>query len=160
MSSERYEHSQFGILTVVILLLVSALVAIIFWMNSGQAGPRIAMSITVVFLVLVLLLFYRLKVVVDSGQLAIRFGIGLIRFHYPLMDIVSAKVVRNKWYWGVGIRYYGCNGSGQSCPDSEDPENTWGNSGPSFITEYFEGHGGSVLPTYLFIGRVFLPVSS
>jgi hypothetical protein len=60
----------------------------------------------------------------------------------------------------VGLRYYGCNGSGQSCPDPEDPENTRDNSGPSFITEYFDGHGGSVIPAYLFIGRVFMPVVS
>lgn len=60
----------------------------------------------------------------------------------------------------VGLRYYGCNGSGQSCPDPGDPENTWDNSGPSFVTEYFDGHGGSVIPGYLFIGRVFMPVSS
>jgi hypothetical protein len=67
------------------------------------------------------------------------------------------------WLWEagerVGLRYYGCNGSGQSCPDPEDPENTWDNSGPSFATEYFDGHGGAVLPAYLFIGRVWLPVS-
>ncbi len=57
----------------------------------------------------------------------------------------------------VGLRYYGCNGSGDSCPDPADPQNTSGNSGPSFVTEYFEGHGGTVLPTYLFLGRVHLP---
>jgi len=57
----------------------------------------------------------------------------------------------------VGLRYYGCNGSGSSCPDPDDPENTTGNSGPSYVTEYFEGYGGNVLPGYLFIGRVFLP---
>jgi hypothetical protein len=68
------------------------------------------------------------------------------------------------WVWEdgvrVGLRYYGCNGSGQSCPDPEDPLVTTGNSGPSFVTEHFEGHGGTVLPGYLFIGRVFMPVSS
>ncbi len=57
----------------------------------------------------------------------------------------------------IGLRYYGCNGSGDSCPDPNDAENTGGNSGPSFITEYFDGDGGTVLPQYLFIGRVFLP---
>ena len=57
----------------------------------------------------------------------------------------------------VGFRYYGCNGSGDSCPDPNDPQNTSGNSGPSFATEYFEGHGGTVLPSYLHIGRAFLP---
>jgi len=65
------------------------------------------------------------------------------------------------WVWEggqrAGLRYYGCNSSGDSCPDSGDPENTTGNSGPSFKTEYFSTHGGSVLTTYLFIGRVYLP---
>jgi len=57
----------------------------------------------------------------------------------------------------IGLRYYGCNGSGASCPDPGDPLNTTGNSGPSYITELFEGEGGTVLPEWLFIGRVFLP---
>lgn len=57
----------------------------------------------------------------------------------------------------TGLRYYGCNGSGDSCPDPSDPQNTSGNSGPSFLTEHFEGHGGTVLPAYLHIGRAFLP---
>jgi hypothetical protein len=57
----------------------------------------------------------------------------------------------------VGLRYYGCNGSGHSCPDPDDPLDTTGNSGPSFATEYFTDHGGTVIPRYLFIGRVFLP---
>jgi hypothetical protein len=57
----------------------------------------------------------------------------------------------------VGLRYYGCNNSGASCPDPDDPLDTAGNSGPSYITEYFEGEGGTVLPEWLLIGRVFLP---
>lgn len=57
----------------------------------------------------------------------------------------------------IGLRYYGCNGSGDACPDPDDPQNTSGNSGPSFVTEYFEGHGGTVLPQYLHIGRAFTP---
>ncbi len=65
------------------------------------------------------------------------------------------------WVWQggqrAGLRYYGCNSSGDSCPDPADPENTSGNSGPSFVTEYFTTHGGRVLKVYLFIGRVFLP---
>jgi hypothetical protein len=59
----------------------------------------------------------------------------------------------------AGLRYYGCNGSGDSCPDPYDELNTPDNSGPSFITEYFTGHGGTVMPEYLFIGRVFLPTA-
>lgn len=57
----------------------------------------------------------------------------------------------------VGLRYYGCNSRGDSCPDPNDPLNTESNSGPSFVTEYFVDHGGRVLPQYLFIGRVYMP---
>jgi hypothetical protein len=57
----------------------------------------------------------------------------------------------------TGLRYYGCNNSGDSCPDPDSEENFSGVSGPSFITEYFFGAGGTVLPEYLYIGRVFEP---
>jgi hypothetical protein len=57
----------------------------------------------------------------------------------------------------IGVRYYGCNGSGDSHPDSAHPDNISGVSGPSFVTEYFEGHGGKVLPGYVFLGRAFDP---
>jgi hypothetical protein len=70
-------------------------------------------------------------------------------------------VIFVEWIWDngerAGLRYYGCNSGGDSCPDPGDPENTSGNSGPSFVTEYFSDHGGTVLKNYLFIGRVFLP---
>ena len=53
--------------------------------------------------------------------------------------------------------FLGCNGSGDSHPDPAHPENTSGNSGPSFITEMFEGHGGTVLPSWVLIGHTFDP---
>jgi hypothetical protein len=57
----------------------------------------------------------------------------------------------------VGIRYYGCNSSGDSHPDPDHPDNQSGVSGPSFVTEYFTDHGGKVLTGYVFIGRAFPP---
>ncbi len=60
----------------------------------------------------------------------------------------------------VGLRYYGCNTSGETCPDPDDPANQWGISGPSFGEEYFEGAGGRVIEELLFIGRAFLPDTS
>jgi len=57
----------------------------------------------------------------------------------------------------VGLRYYGCNTSGDSCPDPADPENVEGVSGPGFKTERFDDFGGTVMQQYLFIGRVFMP---
>ena len=59
----------------------------------------------------------------------------------------------------IGLRYYGCNGSGDSCADGDSPHNVAGVSGPSFNTELFYGSGGTVLPAYLFIGRAFAPTN-
>ncbi len=59
----------------------------------------------------------------------------------------------------VGLRYYACNGSGDSHPDDTDPDNVSNVSGPSFVTEYFQGSGGTVLPSYLFIGHPYDPTT-
>ncbi len=71
------------------------------------------------------------------------------------------SVIFVDWVWEggniAGLRYYGCNGSGDSNPDPDDPSNTSSNSGPSFVTEYFTGYGGSVLTNYLFIGHPYDP---
>jgi hypothetical protein len=73
------------------------------------------------------------------------------------------SVIFVDWVWDggerVGLRYYGCNGGGDSHPDPEDPDNVGDVSGPSFVTEYFYGHGGSVLTNYLFIGHPWDPAT-
>lgn len=67
------------------------------------------------------------------------------------------------WLWEgdtlAGLRYYGCNGSGDSHPDPSDPDNVSGVSGPSFVSEYFTTHGGTVLTRYLFIGHPYDPAT-
>ncbi len=58
----------------------------------------------------------------------------------------------------TGIRYYGCNTRGDSCPDSDDPANVKVKGGPSFVTERFSTHGGQVLVGKLRIGRPSMPM--
>lgn len=57
----------------------------------------------------------------------------------------------------VGLRYYGCNGKGDSHPDATAPGNRRV-SGPSFVSARFTRFGGKVLPDYLFIGHVVDPM--
>jgi hypothetical protein len=57
----------------------------------------------------------------------------------------------------AGLRYYSCNRGGESQRDPDDPSNERGVSGPSFQSEMFVGHGGGVLPSYVFIGHAFSP---
>ncbi len=58
----------------------------------------------------------------------------------------------------IGIRYFGCNSSGDSHPDPDDPNNVKGVSGPTFSTEKFVSVGGKVIPSVLFVGHIVDPL--
>lgn len=55
-------------------------------------------------LIAVGLLFATLTVTVADGCLTCRFGIGIIRRTIRLKDVRTAEAVRNRWYYGWGIR--------------------------------------------------------
>jgi hypothetical protein len=66
--------------------------------------PRIAV-VAVVVLLAVLFLFHSLTVEVTSRTVTLRFGPGLIRRSFRVQDIRGARSVRNRWYYGWGIRW-------------------------------------------------------
>jgi hypothetical protein len=76
-------------------------------------------------------------------------------------DATGHAVIFHSWVWEdgrrVGLRYYGCNGKGDSHPTDSDPGNKRV-SGPSFVSAKFHEFGGKVLPEYLFIGHVVDPM--
>ena len=63
----------------------------------GFVAPAAVLSI-------ILALFHSLTVCVSSNEIALAFGIGLIRKSFPVVEIESAAIVRNRWYHGWGIR--------------------------------------------------------
>ncbi len=59
-------------------------------------------------LLLILLItasFSSLKAIVSKDYLQIKFGGVIFQKKFLLREIVSAKTVRNHWYYGWGIRY-------------------------------------------------------
>ncbi len=50
------------------------------------------------------LLFGSLTVVIDTEILLCYFGVGLFRKQFQLAEITAAETVRNRWYYGWGIR--------------------------------------------------------
>lgn len=50
------------------------------------------------------LLFYSMKTIVDDSRVCVIFGIGLIRKSIYFSNIESVVRVRSKWYYGWGIR--------------------------------------------------------
>jgi hypothetical protein len=55
-------------------------------------------------LVICIFLFASLTVVVSGDSIEIRFGVGLLRKKFSLEEIESCTVVRNRWWYGWGIR--------------------------------------------------------
>jgi hypothetical protein len=99
-----YSHTQFGWVTMIALL--GALVAVAAVGKDlepgaeGLAGVLIGMAV----LALMIPLFGWLTVTVNEEAVLVRFGVGLVRKKIRISDILSATRVRNKWYYGWGMR--------------------------------------------------------
>ena len=98
-----YQHTQIGWVTLIATL---GSILVIF----GVALPSLAGAIPIllfVILVGVAATFSSLSVTIDDDNLSFRFGLTPFRKRIPLSDIASFRAVRNRWYYGWGIRYIG-----------------------------------------------------
>jgi hypothetical protein len=101
---ERYRHTQVG-WVIIVSLLSGAILCFVLGSLPGAPTPLHILMFSVSALLVVLTwLFGSLTVVIVDGTLKLRFGPGLIRKTCSLSDFVSASVVRNKWWYGWGIR--------------------------------------------------------
>ncbi len=100
-----YQHTQPGTL-IRFLLGGCALAAAVTSLLISRHLPLFAPIPLAVASILgaCLVLFHSLTVRVSRDQIALRFGIGLIRKRFAVADVENAAVVRNRWYYGWGIR--------------------------------------------------------
>ena len=94
-----YHHTQPGTVILLTSLAVGAVAGAIAW-RTGQMS-LIPMLIIVFAVGLV---FYSLTVEVDDDELRWYFGPGLWTYRLALDEISSVSIVRNKWWYGFGIR--------------------------------------------------------
>jgi len=99
----EYRHTQFGALTIIILLVVGLLIAPIIWSMIDEGSLLVAI-VTVALFLLTLALFYALTVQISDGKLKFYFGMGLISKTYSLNEIKSTKEVKDPWYYLWGIK--------------------------------------------------------
>ena len=95
-----YQHTQRSrILLIIIIFVLLFMLFLMYRFGFHRIG-------TVVFILMVfaLYLFNSLVVKVNSDKIHVAFGSGLIRKNIPFTSIKSAEKVRNKWYYGFGIR--------------------------------------------------------
>jgi hypothetical protein len=95
-----YRRTQFGTVTVIAVGAAVALLAVL----SALTGRHPVTVAVLLLLVAVLGMFCCLTIEIDRWQLRCFFGPGLIRRTIAVHEIVSAQPVRNRWYYGWGIR--------------------------------------------------------
>jgi len=96
----KYSHTQVGYLT---LIALGTSVAVVVGMIIVSGINPVALAVLAV-LGVCLVLFPTLTVAVSDDRVEFWFGPGLIRRRIRASDIRSCRVVRNRWYWGWGIR--------------------------------------------------------
>ena len=100
-----YQHTQTGVLTRRLLRAISIITAgsglIVALRSTLRSIPLLASS-AIVFACAIL--FDSLTVRVSNDHVEIRFGIGMIRKQFNVDNIKTATIVKNKWYYGWGIR--------------------------------------------------------
>lgn len=97
---ETYRHTQIGYPMIGGLMIPIAIeIYLIF-----TVGFTTMVLLVLTMLSVSILLFSTLTVTIESGEIVLRYGIGLIRKRVSLSDVASCGIVRNKWYYGWGIR--------------------------------------------------------
>ena len=86
-----YRHVQVGWFLIGSFLAIEAL----FFFMSNLVAAILASLIVI---------FGWLTVEVDDEKVSCSFGFGWPRKRIPLDDIASVEIVRNKWWYGFGIR--------------------------------------------------------
>lgn len=89
---------------IILIPIIGFFVLIDFGILGNDPPPKNALLPGYALLLLIILLFYGLRIRLTDEVLILSFGIGLIYKKIPLNKITSTKIVRAKWYNGIGIR--------------------------------------------------------
>lgn len=96
-----YRHTQIGWAIAGSMTLGAVLVLV---SSTAQGSPGVG-ALVALALALAAATFHRLTVTVSDASVRVEFGPGWIARELDLDEVVSCEPVRNRWYWGWGIRY-------------------------------------------------------
>ena len=102
----EYEHTQPGTFIRVMTgswVVVFGVLAVVM-LALGEKEAAIVLGVITVITGIVVVLFHSLTVRISRSDIALSFGVGLIRKRFPIGDIRSVRIARNRWYNGWGIR--------------------------------------------------------
>ena len=108
--NEEYQHTQVGIVTILVILLSAAFTAFVLvsalQSAQGQTATLLGITgfvVTGVF-ILVLVVFNSFTIRIAPGTVSFWFGWGVARQSLPIEAIRSVEIVRNPWYYFWGIK--------------------------------------------------------
>ena len=106
-----YKHTQIGYLMLVVTLAVLVLFAWVYITAlaeppSVDSGTNFAVSAIMVLILFILASFATLTASIDENYLRIKFGYGIFARKFELNKIASVQAVKNRWYYGWGIRLW------------------------------------------------------
>ena len=96
-----YQNRQYGRTTLLVFLVTALFLIVVFGLVTEW---HLALLIPFAILAGAAVIFGSLTVVVDQDNLKWYFGPGLWKYRLPLKEIVDAKPVTNKWWYGWGVR--------------------------------------------------------
>jgi hypothetical protein len=103
MQKQIYEHKQIG--TLIILVFSTAILLLTVGAATGPSAPPLFLFGSVLaVLIISLILFCTLTVQVNNNKIVVFFGPGLIRKTFSVNEIRDTQIVKNRWYYGWGIR--------------------------------------------------------
>ena len=100
-----YSHTQTGTISRTTLgALTLLLLAAALFLGAREPVAFLVFGLIAALMFIGLLLFHSMTVEVVRGYLRFRFGVGVIRRQFRVKDIDSAEQVRNRWWYGWGIK--------------------------------------------------------
>ncbi len=100
-----YSHTQ-STLNVIVGFVVLVLVFLVAMLgDETTTAGAFGLGAFLVVVGLLLANFSRLSVSIEGDTIHLRFGRGWPHKEIALADVATADIVRNKWWFGFGIRY-------------------------------------------------------
>lgn len=103
-TESTYLHVQLGLVIIAMVIVVTVLATWQFERGSISFSAFITLT---AIMAAIAALFSTLTVRVDSNSVSWNFSLGFWRKSLPLDRVEKAEVVRNRAWWGIGIRHYG-----------------------------------------------------
>ncbi len=99
-----YQHTQYGYLAVPVLPFYVVVLGLLIIDDASPAPALILAVVVMVFTLGLVLVFSRLTVTVSDDTVTAAFGYGKPSRQVELGEVTEARMVRNHWYLGFGVR--------------------------------------------------------